>query len=179
MELAIARRYARALLELGKTSEERFAFLSQMEAFVRALNDVPSLLSTLKNRYIDLNARLKVVSELGAKMGFSEYVTNTIKVILEKGRFFIIFELVNSLRAQVFEAENHTDAIAITAQALKPSVKDELTNVLSRKTNKTVHLENIIKPEVLGGISVVIDGKVYDGTIKTQLDKMVSEMVGL
>jgi len=69
-------------------------------------------------------------------------------------------------------------ALAITAVPLDTILADDLKARLSKSLNKQVELENQIDPAILGGIVLNIDGKVLDGSVKQQLERLRAQFLG-
>ncbi|MDD6051820.1 MAG: ATP synthase F1 subunit delta [Clostridiales bacterium] len=64
-----------------------------------------------------------------------------------------------------------TSAIELTAKE-----KAELTEKLSRKFQRTIHLECAVDPSLLGGLVVRVDSKVIDGSLKHRLHEIKEVM---
>ena len=84
--LAIARRYAKALLLIGKVDQ-------QTETYRKELNDVSGLIArekaletALVNPLYDLEGRKKVLKSLIEKLELSQMMTSFLMLVFDKGR---------------------------------------------------------------------------------------------
>ena len=64
------------------------------------------------------------------------------------------------------------------AQPLADAEKQRLADALSRTYDRTVHLNVVVDPEVIGGIRVEIGDDVIDGTVASRLDDARRKLAG-
>jgi F-type H+-transporting ATPase subunit delta len=81
----------------------------------------------------------------------------------------------------VFEAlvdrkRGRTRARVRSATPLAPDLVAELTRVFGVITGKEVVPDLTVDPELLAGVIVEVDGRVYDGSLRTQLGKLRQRM---
>ena len=69
-------------------------------------------------------------------------------------------------------AEGRLRGFVYVAQALTPSQKTRLTTKVCQVMGCEVLLSERIDPSLLGGMRVELDGKVYDSTVRRELEKM-------
>lgn len=81
---------------------------------------------------------------------------------------------------QRLAAEAHGKSVARVrvARALPDADRQRLTDALSRKYGRPVHLDMVVDPEVIGGIRVEIGDEVIDGTVSTRLDDAARKLAG-
>jgi F-type H+-transporting ATPase subunit delta len=70
------------------------------------------------------------------------------------------------------EARARVDATVISASALEPALVERVRGQLRSLSGKEVILQQVVDPELLGGLQVELEGKIYDGSVRTQLAKM-------
>jgi F-type H+-transporting ATPase subunit delta len=71
---------------------------------------------------------------------------------------------------------NQVRATITTAVALSPAQKDEIVATFAQLTGKRVLATLAVDADLLGGVIVEVEGKVYDGSLRTQLDKLHQQM---
>ena len=64
-----------------------------------------------------------------------------------------------------------------SAAPLSPEKVQSLEQSLARLTGKQVQLDVTIDPSLIGGVVARIGSTVYDGSIRTQLEKMKQQLV--
>ncbi|NLL89022.1 MAG: ATP synthase F1 subunit delta [Firmicutes bacterium] len=64
------------------------------------------------------------------------------------------------------------EARVVSAKPLTDQQVDRIRNVLAKKTSLQVEIYASVDPELIGGFYVLIDGNIFDGTVRTELEKM-------
>jgi F0F1-type ATP synthase delta subunit len=64
-----------------------------------------------------------------------------------------------------------------TPSELKPELRDRLQARLESMTGKTIKLDYEVNAEMLGGIVVVLNNRLADGSIRRQLDRLRDELM--
>lgn len=178
MESFIAQRYAKAFFEIAKEEGKCDPYLEQLEAFNQMGQVNLELIPFLANRFVDSQARLLIVDEFVKKFGADELVGNFLKVVIKKGRVDQLKLIIEFFKKMVYQLQNKLRAHVISAEALNDSVYQQIQKTLAQKTKKEIILEKEIAPEILGGLSIRVEGAIYDGTLKTHLEKIKERMKG-
>lgn len=81
---------------------------------------------------------------------------------------------------QQVAAQVHGERVATVrvAQPLGDADRQRLADALSRQYDRTVHLNVIVDPDVIGGIRVEIGDDVIDGTVSSRLDVARRKLAG-
>ena len=69
-------------------------------------------------------------------------------------------------------------AEALTVDPLSEAQRTRLAQALGRLTGREVELTALPAPEILGGLVVRMDGKVYDGSVRGRLRALRERLVG-
>jgi F-type H+-transporting ATPase subunit delta len=69
-------------------------------------------------------------------------------------------------------AKGRVEARVVGAAPLEPATFERVREMLRAMSGKDVVLQEETDPALLGGIMVELEDKIYDGTIRTQLEKM-------
>src|SRR3989338_734841 len=176
IEIVISRRYAKALVDLAKEKNSLDVYLSNMKQLVDIMQASPSFLNTLNDRFIPMGDRRKVLDLVLQKMGSPDDFANFSRLLLRKSRFGLIYFIARIFEKMVLVLQGRALAQIVSAKELHDKTYGELQKILSVLTKKEVVIEKKIKPQVLGGIAVSIEGEYFDGTIKAHLNNMANEM---
>lgn len=171
-----ARRYATALLEVGKERDEVEDILNDMSFINNTLQDSNELILFLRSPIIKFDDKQAVLETL-----FSDKVQEStgtlLKLLARKNRVNILDQVA---RAFIESYNKYAGIIEIqvsVAYDLSDSQRKSLHKQLEDKTSKKVNLE-IIKDESLkGGMSVRIDDTVIDGTVKHKLQELEEKLL--
>ncbi len=167
---AVARRYARALLELG-IEENCFDQLGtdlteSMDAF--AAND-GQILTALSHPALSLQERMAILKEILPHLNCHKLVSNFLQLVLEKGRFSILPQILNSYTELADDQAGRARAVVTTVNALSERMLAEVKSSLEAATGKQILLETRTDPNLIGGIVAHVGGKVYDASVRTRL----------
>jgi F-type H+-transporting ATPase subunit delta len=95
-----------------------------------------------------------------------------LSLLLERDRLGHLPGIVSCYRRLLNEAKGRVDAKVISATALEPAMVERVRGQLHAISNKEVILQQVVEPDLLGGLQVELEGKIYDGSVRTQLEKM-------
>jgi len=84
--LAVARRYAKALLLIGKENGQADAYREELNGFATMVTDNLTLKQTLENPLYDAADRKRVLQKLIEKLELSIVMKSFLSLIFDKGR---------------------------------------------------------------------------------------------
>jgi F-type H+-transporting ATPase subunit delta len=169
---SLARRYARALLDIGQEERQLRRVLSEVEEFGKALGGSPALREVMEADDINRRDKHAALDAVLSKAGFLPTTQSFLSLLIEKGRMNVLPQILVSLRGMVEEVEGIERVEVIVPMALSVTQKDLLRTVLERRTGKKVVLEETVDPAVLGGMVVRVGSTVYDGSVRTQIHQI-------
>ena len=76
------------------------------------------------------------------------------------------------------DANDEKIATVHTARELDDSERERLVTALSRQYDRTVHLQVVVDPDVIGGLRVEIGDDVIDGTVTSRLEDAQRKLAG-
>ena len=86
-------------------------------------------------------------------------------------------DLAAAYRERLLNHQNIVRAEVTSAAPLSPEKTKALEDSLSKVTGKKIDLSVSVDPELLGGVVARIGSTVYDGSVKTQLERMRQQLV--
>ncbi len=168
----VARRYAQALFELGEEVKKESQFLKDLEAIDEIVSSSEELKSILESPLYDLTLKRKILDGIIAKVGLSDYVSRFLGILLEKDRFRNLADIMDSYREFMDKKSGKVRVQLLTATAIGDDIKSKVSKALSKVVGKEVELEMAVDKSLIGGIIAEVEGTVYDGSIKTQLERI-------
>jgi len=169
---AIARRYAKALLLIGKEDGQTETYRRELDQFARMVATDKELSGILTNPLYDADSRKKVLQALAEKMEFSKVMRSFLVLLFEKGRIGFIGPINEFFHKLADELKGVARASLVSATELSDETIEKIRAALSKKTGKDIILEVQQDPGLIGGIVTRIGDLVLDGSIKTQLLNM-------
>lgn len=180
IETIIAERYARALISLakenGKPVIDRFA--NELSQFVSLCQSHAGLLPTLSDRYHDLFARERIVADLADKAQFDPIVKNFLKLLIRKGRMALIATISQEYQTLAHREMGRLVIKVVSAEPLNDQLYQEISDVFAKTNARQVVLEKQVLPDVMGGVRVHVGDRVYDGTLRHQMEKIKQSLQG-
>jgi F-type H+-transporting ATPase subunit delta len=171
---AIARRYARAIFELAHQDGTIDAVASALRAAAELLDD-PEAARVLTGPMA--RARKGVwLSQLAEEAGAPRVLGDFLRLLAARDRLDHLGAIHAVFTALVDRQHGVTRATVRSASALADDVRAEIGRVFGEITGKTVLVDGLVDTELIAGIIVEVDGRVYDGSLRTQLAKLHRQM---
>ncbi len=169
---SLARRYARALLDIGKEEGQVRRSLTEAEEFAKVLAQSAELREAMEAAHIGRQAKQAMLESALSKSDFLPTTKSFLLLLVDKGRMNILPAILSELRRMVEEHEGIERAEVTVPMPLSAPQKDGLRSVLEKSTGKKVVLEESVDPAVLGGMVVRVGSTVYDGSVRTQIQQI-------
>jgi F-type H+-transporting ATPase subunit delta len=174
---SIARRYGRAIFELAseaKSLEEVSAALSELGSAVESLEEgalAPGLLTP--------EQRQKMVSALVARTGGDSLMSRFLGVLATNDRLDQLPAIRRSFEKLSDAAAGRVRIVVRSAKALDDAERAAVRGKFEKITGKTVLDTVELDETLLGGVTVEAEGRVYDGSVRTQLALLERRMAGI
>lgn len=170
--LTIARRYAKALLLIGKENGQTEKYREELESFTMLLSEQKSLEAAINNPLYDTSARKKVLEKIVEKLELSDVVCSFLLLLFDKGRIGFIGSIYEFYKKFADELKGVVRAGLVSATPLSSDAVEKIKAAISNRVGKQVILDVEQDPSLIGGIVTKIGDLVLDGSIKTQLLNM-------
>jgi F-type H+-transporting ATPase subunit delta len=170
--LAIARRYAKALLIIGQQDGQTERYRTELQAVAALMTGDRQLEQAVTNPLYDSAARKRVLQALIDRLTLSRAVESFLVLLFEKGRFGFLGAINDFYQKLADELKGIARATVTSAGELSADAVERLRAVLSKRTGKDIVLEVKQDPGLIGGLITQIGDLVLDGSIRTQLLNM-------
>jgi F-type H+-transporting ATPase subunit delta len=170
--LKIARRYAKALLIIGKEDDKAESYKEELDRFSDLITSEKELEQAITNPLYDVGGRKKVLQAVIDKTGISKVLASFLLLLFDKGRFGFLSDINEFYKKLADELKGVVRASLVSATELSSETVEKIRTTLSKKTGKDIILEVEQDPSLIGGIVSRIGDLVLDGSIKTQLLNM-------
>ncbi len=175
---SLARRYARALLELAREADTLDATGQDLAAAAAAF-DEPRLRAVVLNPAIAAGARHKVIGGVVGALGLSPVVANLVRLLGDRDRLTILPQVARAYDTLVDAELGRTRVRIRSASPLGAAERTELGALAKRLVGATeVVVTTEVDEELLGGVVLDVGGTVWDGSIRTQLARIGKDMAG-
>ncbi len=169
---AIARRYAKALVQLGAEEGAVERFHSELTTVESLFASNPALGALFANPAYGIEAKREILKDVNARLAASTTIGNFLLLLLERGRIAALPQIVASFSALADELSGVVRPVVTTAQPLEDGQVADIKAALEKNTGKKVALTVNVDPTLIGGIVTKIGNTVFDGSVKTQLTRI-------
>ncbi len=170
--LAIGRRYAKALILIGKEDGQTERYRQELQLVSELIEENKTLDRAINNPLYAIEARKKVLEMVIEKLELSRVTTSFLMLLFNKNRIKFFKEINEYYQKLADELKGVVRANLVSATDLSSETVEKIREALSKKTGKNVILEVDQDSGLIGGIVTRIGDLVLDGSIKTQLLSM-------
>jgi F-type H+-transporting ATPase subunit delta len=168
----IAKRYARAFFEIAGEEKQYEKYYNELGRFSAVLRENKSLSEFLANPIFAQPDKKAVVESVLEKIRISPLTANFLKLLIDKRRIGILSDIEGCYRELMDSTLKKVRVTVKTAFPLSGNLSDRLQTGLERLTGRKVEMTVEEDPTLLGGIVVRVGDKLYDGSIRTQLNNI-------
>jgi len=167
--------YALALFSIALENENIEVIHSDLCSVKEAVDSNPEYLEYLINPAVPKSERIE---NLGVVFEgrVCEDVFAFLNVICEHGDLYALHTVFEEFDSMYQDYMKYAKAVITSAVELSDEQKAKLLAKLSRVTKKRIEAEYIIDKNLMGGITVEVDGKFYDGSVRKNLKNIKEEI---
>ena len=172
----IARPYAEALFKAaGSDAEplkEQLSALAHLTADeqLRRFADDPTVAPT---QVFDLVAGIA----LQKGVSFDIKVGNLLRTVLDNGRLAALPEIAAQFQALVNAKSGVSDAVIESAFPIDAGALPDVVATLEKRFGRRLKATVAVKPDLIGGIRVVVGDEVLDTSVRARLEQMKTALV--
>lgn len=168
-------RYANALFSIALEENKVESYKNEVKMLKEVILENDELLHLLSSCFIQKDDKEKIIDEVFKNQ--TENIVNFIKVIVNNKRTNYLIKIFDEFIKTCNENLNVLEGIVYSSNKLDAKQMDEIKEALSKKLNSKVELVNLIDERLLGGVKVVIQDKIFDGSIKNKLEKLKNSLI--
>jgi F-type H+-transporting ATPase subunit delta len=175
---ATATRYAKALIDVAARSGEAAKVEQDLAGFVQLVDAHADLAQVFASPSVPAHAKRGMVTALADRLGATAATKNTLLLMAERDRLTLVKDLLAVFRERLLDQQKVVRAELRSATPLAPEAVRAIEARLSAVTGRSVAVETRVDPSLIGGVLAKVGSTVYDGTVKTQLEKLRKQLVG-
>lgn len=173
-----ANRYAKALFDVALQEKADLNQVDRdLQEVVGMMQATPDLAAAANRRTVTDAARQSLMEAVAKAMALTTPVTKLLVLLAESGKLHYLPDLADGYRERLLAHQNIVRAEVTSAAPLSPEKTKAVEESLSKATGKKVELSTRVDPELLGGVVAKIGSTVYDGSVRTQLERLRKELV--
>lgn len=168
--LRLAEIYAQALIEsldANMSPEDAAEELASLEKLVLSL---PGGEQILTSPTVSMTRRMRIVKEIGQFV--SPSVAGLLDVLAKNGRLAIIGLIAKACEKVVIHKAGKIEMTVRSAVKLDEAVKNRIAQQLGDALQATCIINNVVDPQIIGGLIMQKGDTVFDASIAGKLDRM-------
>jgi F-type H+-transporting ATPase subunit delta len=179
--MSVAKSYARALLEAAVAQKAASADLDQIEGqlngFAQMMRASKEARFALAGPATSAKDKVALVREFAKRGGFTPLVANFLQLMARKERLGIFTEVADAFGAVRLDSEGGLQGRLVSADPVSAADVASLAQSFSQKLGKRVAFKTATDANLLAGIKVTVNGVTYDGTLRSQLQRLRERLV--
>ena len=170
-ELAIARVYARSLLELADRDGSAGEILAELLELREASESSSELGRFIADPLIETDLRRDVLERM-FRAKASDVLLDTLQVMNRKGRLQLLPALAEAYRQEWEVRRGRVEVTVATAVPLTESSRDRLRKALSSFTGLEAELTETVDEGLIGGMVVCVGDRKVDTSVARELRRL-------
>lgn len=168
----LARRYAKALVQLGAEEGLLDRFRLELAAINELFSANPGLRTLFVNPAYTVGQKREIMKSLVDKSACSELVGNFLMLLVDKNRVASLSQIVTAYDSLADERSGVIRPLVRTAFDLDEGQVTAIRAALEKESGKKVVPRVIVDSSLIGGIVIQIGDTAFDSSVKTQLKRI-------
>lgn len=166
----ITSRYAEALFSLKRDSNTLLETQQEIKELKKVFIENPDFIVILSSSYKSLEEKIEIIDK--TLVGVDDEIKSLIKIICQNHRAQYIVEVFDDFNSLVNEYRGVKEGLVYSTIKLSEEQLNKLNKKISEVEKSPTELKNIIDPSLIGGVKIVINDHIYDGSIKHHIEDM-------
>jgi F-type H+-transporting ATPase subunit delta len=169
---ALAKRYARAILELAQEQSQVDRVAKELGEFAAMWQSSIELKSLYANPEFGADVRKSALSELLTRAAVSPLTRNSVLYLADKNRLTSIAEIAAAFSELSERAAGTLRAEVTSAAALPDTYYAPLQKALEAATGRKISIEKKTDASLIAGVVTRVGDQVFDGSLRTRLTEL-------
>lgn len=172
----IAARYAAAVFDLARDDRAIGKLESDIDTLDAAVRESADFRTMIASPLITREDQSRALAALSKKMKLTPLMTNSLALMAQKRRLFVLPQLIAELRARIAEEKGEVTAEVTSATALSAAQAKSLAETLKARIGKDVILKAAVDESLIGGLVVKLGSTMIDTSVRAKLAALQNAM---
>jgi F-type H+-transporting ATPase subunit delta len=173
----VARRYARALIELGLETNSLETIVRDITAIAEVTEESAELRDVRQNPQVPPAARKAVFLEIAQRLGATQISKNALMLLADNGRLRVLPSIARALREEADRRAGVVRAHVSSAAPLTDAYVQRLTQALEARFQKKVVVQRTVDPTLIAGVVTRVGDTIIDGSVRSRLNELKTELM--
>ncbi|WP_291862479.1 ATP synthase F1 subunit delta [Marinilabilia sp.] len=169
-------RYATALFELGKEKNELDRFFQDVGQLLDHCLSVKDFCVFLNNPVIKASQKKELVKKILGNEQHSLMI-RFVEMVIDRNREELLSDMLRYFKGLYKKHKGIRSVKLITAVAFDDVYVKEMKTFLEKEFNSSIELVVSVKPDIIGGLILVVDDKIVDNSIAHQIKLLKNKIV--
>lgn len=172
----LGKRYATALYDFASDHQLVPAIKEEIDLLAEVLHENAAFLQVFASPSVRLDKKKNFIDALGNH--FSREFHNFLQLMFEYDRMEVLPFVVTAFNARFDSDQKIGRGEVISATKMTDAQLEQLAGAYAKMNGlNDFHLENTVDSSLLGGVVLKTDGKVIDGSIRTKIATLRSNLI--
>ena len=167
-------RYANALLSIAIEEEKIEFYRNEIKEIRKSFLENEEIIHLLSSAFLEFGEKEDIIDNIYKG---NDNVKNFLKIIVRNRRTNYIIKIFNEFVKKCNELLGIKDGIVYSIRRLSVDEIDQIEKGVSKSLGCGVELENVVDEKLIGGIKVLVEDKIFDGSIKNKLERLKESLV--
>lgn len=168
----VAEHYADALAEVAVSQKNPEVVRREFADFLSLLGESQQLEILLGSPAVSRANKHAVAQALVERMKAGRTLRNFLFVVIDQRRMKLLPDIYEAFEKQLDQREGVARASVVTARQLSEGEKTQLREALERLSGRRVEAHYSLDPALIAGAVVRVGSTIYDGSVRTQLERL-------
>lgn len=173
----VARRYAKALIDLGVETNSLDAIVRDITAVAELVEQSAELRDVRDNPQVPAAARKAVFAEIATRVGAHAMSRNALQLLSDNGRLRALPAIARALREEADRRAGIVRAHVSSAAPLSDAYVQRLTQALEARFQKKVVVQRTVDPSLIAGVVTRVGDTIIDGSVRARLNELKTELM--
>ena len=166
----IASKYATALYELALENNQLDLYQEQTRFVLNSFEENEEFFDVLNSKFLSIKEIHEIIEK--TYVGVEQDIISLLKIIVENHRVNLLKDIFVSFNSLCNSYIGITEGMLFSAFPLDKKTISDIELAIGRKEGRKISLIFKIDPSLIGGVKVVINNHIYDGSVKNKLAEM-------
>jgi F-type H+-transporting ATPase subunit delta len=176
IEYRVSFRYARAVLNLATQEGIAEEVLSDFQYISESIKQSKDLRAFINSPVILHLKKKKIINEV-FQSKINKLTHAFVLLLTEKGREGLLVSIAYQFKVQYNLQFGRLPVQITSANELPENVKIDITDKISKWTNKVVLSDFTVNKTIIGGLQLKIDDWVFDSSVRNQLNLLHKQLI--
>jgi len=167
--------YARALLDWAEESNLAKEVYYESSCLIKCINDDPSFYQLLHSPMVSLTKKTKTVTVI--LKGCAPRLTNLVALVVKNRREKLLKHILQCYQKLFRDKYGIIKTSVEVASEINQKTQQAIIEFVAGTFNKSVEIEFLVNPIIIGGFKITIEDRQLDKSIKGELEELRKQLL--